>query len=96
MSRTGKKPIPPVDGVTITIDDRKVTAKGPKGELSLTMMEIVSAKQTNEGIVVEPANDSKEARAAWGTTRALINNQVVGVKTGFEKRLQIQGALLRV
>ena len=91
MSRTGKKPIAPVSGVTVTISDRKVTAKGPKGEQSLTLMDIVNAKQTDDGIVVEPTNESKEARAAWGTTRALINNLVVGVSAGFEKKLQIQG-----
>jgi len=91
MSRTGKKPIAAVSGVTVTIDGRQVTAKGPKGEQSLTLMDIVNAKQTDAGIVVEPANDTQEARAAWGTTRALINNLVVGVKDGFEKKLQIQG-----
>ena len=91
MSRTGKKPIAPVSGVTVTISDRKVTAKGPKGEQSLTLMDIVNAKQTDDGIVIEPANESKEARAAWGTTRALINNMVIGVSAGFEKKLQIQG-----
>ena len=91
MSRTGKKPIAPVSGVTVTINDRTVTAKGPKGEQSLTLMDVVNARQTDGGIVVEPANDSKEARAAWGTTRALINNMVTGVNAGFERRLQIQG-----
>ena len=91
MSRTGKKPIAPVSGVTVTINDRTVTAKGPKGEQSLTLMDIVNAKQTDDGIVIEPANESKEARAAWGTTRALINNMVIGVSAGFEKKLQIQG-----
>jgi large subunit ribosomal protein L6 len=91
MSRTGKKPIAKVSGVTVTIADRMVTAKGPKGEQSLTLMDIVNAKQTDDGIVIEPANDSKEARAAWGTTRALINNMVIGVEKGFEKKLQIQG-----
>lgn len=91
MSRTGKKPIAPVSGVTVTINDRTVTAKGPKGEQSLTLMDIVNAKQTDDGIVIEPANETKEARAAWGTTRALINNMVVGVSAGFEKKLQIQG-----
>ena len=91
MSRTGKKPIAPVSGVTVTINDRTVTAKGPKGEQSLTLMDIVNAKQTDDGIVIEPANDSKEARAAWGTTRALINNMVIGVSAGFEKKLAIQG-----
>ena len=91
MSRTGKKPIVPVSGVTVTINDRTVTAKGPKGEQSLTLMEIVNAKLTDGAVVVEPANESTEARAAWGTTRALINNLVVGVSAGFEKKLQIQG-----
>lgn len=91
MSRTGKKPIPAVSGVTVTIDGRKVTAKGPKGEQSLALMDIVNVKQTDEGLVVEPANDTQDARAAWGTTRALIANMVTGVKDGFEKRLTIQG-----
>ena len=95
MSRTGKKPVEAVSGVTVAINDRVVTAKGPKGEQSLTLMDIVNAKQTDQGIVIEPANDSKEARAAWGTTRALIANMVKGVKDGFEKKLQIQGVGFR-
>jgi large subunit ribosomal protein L6 len=95
MSRTGKKPISAVSGVTVTIADRKVTAKGPKGEQSLTLMDIVNAKQTDEGIVIEPANDTQVARAAWGTTRALIANMVKGVKDGYEKKLQIQGVGFR-
>lgn len=91
MSRTGKKPIAPVSGVTVAISDRKVSVKGPKGEQSLTLMDIVNVKQTDDGLVVEPANDTQAARAAWGTTRALIANMVAGVKDGFEKKLQIQG-----
>jgi large subunit ribosomal protein L6 len=91
MSRTGKLPIPPVSGVTVTINGRDVTAKGPKGELSLTLMDVVNAKTTDQGIVIEPANDTKEARAAWGTTRALINNMVSGVSKGYEKKLTILG-----
>jgi large subunit ribosomal protein L6 len=95
MSRTGKKPIPAVSGVTVAINDRIVSAKGPKGEQSLTLMDIVNARQTDEGIVIEPANDTQAARAAWGTTRALIANMVKGVKDGFEKKLQIQGVGFR-
>lgn len=91
MSRTGKKPIEPVSGVTVSIDGRKVTAKGPKGELSMTLMDIVNVRQDEGAIIVEPANDSKEARAAWGTTRALIANMVSGVSKGYEKKLAIQG-----
>ena len=95
MSRTGKKPVAPVSGVTVSINDRLVSVKGPKGEQSLTLMDIVNVKQTDAGLVVEPANDTQEARAAWGTTRALLNNMVVGVKDGFEKKLQIQGVGFR-
>ena len=91
MSRTGKKPVAPVSGVTVTINGRTVTAKGPKGELSMQLMDVVNVEQGDDGLVVAPANDTREARAAWGTTRALIQNLVTGVSAGFEKRLQIQG-----
>jgi large subunit ribosomal protein L6 len=91
MSRTGKQPIESVSGVTVTINGRNVTAKGPKGELSLTLMDNVSVEQNGEGLVVSPANDTKEARAAWGTTRALIANMVNGVSKGYEKKLTILG-----
>jgi len=91
MSRTGKKPVAAVSGVTVTIKDRTVTAKGPKGELSLELMDIVNVEQNAEGLVVSPVDDSREARAAWGTTRALLQNIVTGVKDGFEKKLQILG-----
>jgi large subunit ribosomal protein L6 len=57
----------------------------------MTLMEIVNAVSGEHGIEVTPANDSKQARAAWGTTRALINNMVQGVTKGYEKKLNIQG-----
>jgi large subunit ribosomal protein L6 len=91
MSRTGKKPVAPVSGVTVKINGRTVTAKGPKGELSMQLMDVVTVEQGDDGLSVTPANDTREARAAWGTTRALIQNLVTGVSAGFEKRLQIQG-----
>ncbi|RUT32987.1 50S ribosomal protein L6 [Arsenicitalea aurantiaca] len=91
MSRTGKKPVEPVSGVTVSVDGRTVKAKGPKGELSVALMDNVNVEQTEQGLVVSPTDDSAEARAAWGTTRALIQNIVTGVSTGFEKKLQIQG-----
>jgi large subunit ribosomal protein L6 len=95
MSRTGKKPIAAVNGVTVAIADRNVTVKGPKGEQSLTLMDVVNVEQSDEGLVVVPANDTAHARAAWGTTRALIQNMVDGVSKGFEKRLSIQGVGFR-
>jgi large subunit ribosomal protein L6 len=91
MSRTGKKPVAPVSGVTVSINDRTVSAKGPKGELSLVLMDEVNVEQGDAGVSIVPANDTREARAAWGTTRALIQNMVTGVSAGFEKRLAIQG-----
>jgi large subunit ribosomal protein L6 len=91
MSRTGKQPVAPVSGVTVTINGRTVTAKGPKGELSLQLMDVVNVENGSDGLVVSPANDSRQARAAWGTTRALIQNMVTGVSAGFEKKLAIQG-----
>ena len=91
MSRTGKKPVAPVSGVTVTIDGRTVSAKGPKGELSIVLMDVVNAENGTDGVVITPANDTREARAAWGTTRALIQNMVTGVSAGFERKLAIQG-----
>jgi large subunit ribosomal protein L6 len=91
MSRTGKKPVPPVNGVTVAINDRTVSAKGPKGELSLVLMDEVNVEQGDDGVSITPANDTREARAAWGTTRALIQNMVTGVSAGYEKKLAIQG-----
>jgi len=91
MSRTGKQPVAPVSGVTVTIDGRTVSVKGPKGEMSIVLMDVVNAENGADGVVVTPANDTRFARAAWGTTRALIQNMVTGVSTGFEKKLAIQG-----
>ena len=91
MSRIGKKPVSVPAGVTASVDGQTVTAKGPKGELSLQLMDIVKAENGADGVVISPANDTREARAAWGTTRALIQNMVTGVSAGFEKKLAIQG-----
>ncbi len=94
MSRTGKKPVE-LNGANVTIDGKKITAKGPKGELSVDLLDAVNAKQTEEGIIIEPANDSKEARAMWGTFRSLVQNIITGVTKGFEKKLEISGVGFR-
>ena len=90
MSRMGKLPVA-LEGVTITINGRTVTAKGSKGELSVDLLDDVNIEQTDEGLLMTPANDTKQARANWGTTRALVNNIVHGVSKGFEKKLLITG-----
>lgn len=91
MSRIGKKPVAPVDGVTVTIEGQTVKAKGPKGELSVDLVDLVTVETTDEGVKVTPVNDTKEARAAWGMSRTLVQNIVTGVKEGFQKKLVING-----
>ena len=90
MSRTGKKPVA-LDGATVSIEGQKVTAKGAKGELSVTLVDAVKAKLTDDGVIVEPVGDSAFALASWGTFRSLVQNIVTGVTKGFEKKLAISG-----
>jgi large subunit ribosomal protein L6 len=91
MSRIGKLAVPAMNGVTVTVSGQTVTAKGPKGELSVDLVDNVTVEQTDEGIVVRPAEESKEARAAWGMSRSMVQNIVTGVAEGFERRLAITG-----
>ncbi len=91
MSRVGKKPVAIPNGVTAKVDGQQVSAKGGKGELAFVVPEEVAVKLEDNAIVVDPRDDSKRARALWGTSRAMINNIVVGVSDGFEKRLEITG-----
>lgn len=90
MSRTGKRPVA-LNGATVTVEGQTVKAKGPKGELEVVLRDVVSAKLTDEGVVIAPLNDSKEARALWGTYRSLVQNIVTGVTEGYERKLEIQG-----
>lgn len=90
MSRTGKMPVS-VEGVTVSIDGSTVTAKGTKGELSVALLDHVSIEQQDGNLVLAPANDSKLARTNWGTSRALVQNIVIGVRDGFSKKLLISG-----
>ncbi|WP_127143357.1 50S ribosomal protein L6 [Pelagibacterium montanilacus] len=91
MSRIGKKPVAPVSGVTVTVDGQAVTAKGPKGEQTVVLVDLVRVESGEDGIVVTPIDDSREARSAWGMSRTLIDNIVRGVSTGFERKLAISG-----
>ena len=91
MSRIGQKPVPLPDGVSVELEGRKFRAKGPKGELSLTLVDEVEASLQDGAVVVAPRNDSKRARAMWGMQRSLVNNAVKGVSEGFSIDLEIVG-----
>ena len=91
MSRIGKKPVALPAGVTAKVEGQKVSIKGAKGELSFLVPDDVDVKFENNEIKVDPRNETKRARALWGTSRAQVNNLVVGVTKGFEKKLDITG-----
>jgi len=91
MSRVGKKPVPVPKGVTASVDGQTVSANGPKGQLSVVLVDKVGVEMTSDGIAVEPRDASKEARAMWGMSRTLVQNIVTGVADGFERRLEISG-----
>ena len=92
MSRIGKLPVHIGAGVTITVDEHNVvTVKGPKGELTQRVSPEMILEQDNGVLTVKRPSDDKQHRALHGLTRSLINNMVVGVSTGFEKKLEIVG-----
>jgi large subunit ribosomal protein L6 len=91
MSRIGKAPIAIPAGVTVTIGDADVTVAGPKGQLTQALVKLVSVAQEGGEIVVTRAHEAKQSRANHGLMRALINNMVVGVTQGFEKKLEVIG-----
>lgn len=92
MSRIGRQPITVPAGVTVTVaEGNVVTVKGPLGELTRTFNCNMTITQDGDKILVTRPNDEKENRAIHGLTRTLLNNMVVGVKDGFEKKLEIVG-----
>ncbi len=91
MSRVGKKPISVPTGVTANVQGQTISVKGPKGTLSLLASDRVTVALDKGSISVDPKDESKEARAMWGTVRANVNNIVTGVTKGFERKLEITG-----
>lgn len=91
MSRIGKKPIALPSGVTANVDGQTVTVKGPKGELAVTVVNECSVAMGDDGIEVSPRGQDKRSRSMWGMSRTLVNNIVVGVSNGFEKKLELNG-----
>jgi large subunit ribosomal protein L6 len=91
MSRIGKKPVAVPKSVTANVDGQTVSAKGPKGQLSVVVVDDVGVEMTDAGIALAPRGDGKRARAMWGMSRTLVQNIVTGVTQGFEERLEISG-----
>ena len=91
MSRIGRLPVPIASGVNVVVQGRTVTVKGPKGSLAQDLPGGIDADVADGKIQVKRRDDSKTQRALHGLTRALLNNAVVGVTTGFSKDLEIQG-----
>ena len=91
MSRIGKRPVPLPSGVTASMDGGTLAMKGPKGTLMLAMRDEISYSLEDGGVLVKPANDTKQARAFWGMQRTLVQNLVTGVTEGFTKTLEITG-----
>ncbi|WP_148572805.1 50S ribosomal protein L6 [Nocardioides caldifontis] len=97
MSRIGKLPVPVPSGVEVTLDDRHVTVKGPKGTLSHTVAAPITVARDEDGAVtVTRPDDERESRSLHGLTRTLIANMVTGVTQGYEKKLEIVGVGYRV
>ncbi|GLQ30480.1 50S ribosomal protein L6 [Litoribrevibacter albus] len=91
MSRVAKSPVAIPSGVEVKIDSEKVTIKGAKGSLELALNGTVEINQEDNQLTFAAKDGSKQSRAMSGTTRALINNMVVGVTQGFEKKLELKG-----
>lgn len=96
MSRIGKLPIPVPSGVTVTLKEKTVSVKGPKGELSVEHHGRVVVRQEGAELLVERPDDSTESRQFHGLYQRLISNCVTGVTTGFKKELEIQGVGYRM
>jgi len=91
MSRIGKKPVVLPKGVTASVDGQTVKVKGPKGELSVKLVQEVSAKVDEHGITITPDKNQERADQMWGLSRSLVNNLVTGVTQGFTQKLEILG-----
>ncbi len=96
MSRIGRLPVAIPSGVELTIDGQTVTVKGPKGELAHTVTEPITVTHGEDGVEVDRPDDERESRSLHGLTRSLINNMVLGVTEGYQKKMEIHGTGYRV
>lgn len=97
MSRIGKLPVAVPSGVEVTIDGQHITVKGPKGTLEHTVSEPITVERGEDGTLqVKRPDDERTSKALHGLTRTLVNNLVVGVTAGYEKKMEIHGVGYRV
>ncbi len=91
MSKIGKQPIIIPEGVDVKVDGNLVVVKGSKGELQRTLNREIGAAVKDGQVIVNVVKPTKRSAALWGLSRMLIANMIAGVKTGFEKKLEIEG-----
>ena len=97
MSRIGKQPITVPAGVDVAIDGRTVTVRGPKGTLAHTVPEPITVQRAQDGtLLVQRPDDERRSKSLHGLSRTLVNNMVIGVSQGYEKRMEIHGVGYRV
>lgn len=91
MSRIGKKPITVPAGVTLTQNGQAISVKGPKGELSFTLPDVITGKLEGTEFSVTPSTEDKLGRSMWGMSRSMVANLIEGVTNGFSKSLELRG-----
>ena len=91
MSRIGKLPVAIPEGVKVTVEGQKITAVGPLGTETLELRPEIAIAQEENSLVITRTSDDRKVRALHGLSRTLVNNLVTGVKSGFEKKLEIVG-----
>lgn len=91
MSRIGKHKVAVPKGVTVDINGQAVAVSGPKGKLSVTLVDDVIATMEGDGVRIAPRQDNRKGRMMWGLQRTLVNNMVTGVTQGFNTKLEITG-----
>lgn len=96
MSKIGKKPIEIPAGVTILFEAFEVVITGPKGTIRVIKPRTVEVTQSGNQLVLQPADENPQTIMNWGTTRSLVQNAILGVTGGFEKRLEVEGVGFKV
>jgi large subunit ribosomal protein L6 len=91
MSRVANSPVTLPSGVELNVDGQSLNVKGGKGALNLDIHDLVEVSQEENVVTFKARNGSQKARALAGTTRALVNNMVIGVSAGFERKLELVG-----